>query len=58
LLQTLRRLDPPVIGRVSEDAVLLDLRTVEPEFDAKLVALLRQTAPASVDQNAPPFDHE
>jgi L-seryl-tRNA(Ser) seleniumtransferase len=43
LLQALRRLDPPVIGRVSEDAVLLDLRTVEPEFDAKLVSLL-QTA--------------
>ena len=48
LLQALRRLDPPVIGRVSEDAVLLDLRTVEPEFDAKLVSLLQQTAPASV----------
>ena len=51
LLQTLRRLDPPVIGRVSEDAVLLDLRTVEPEFDAKLVSLLRQIAPASVAPN-------
>jgi L-seryl-tRNA(Ser) seleniumtransferase len=48
LLQMLRRLDPPVIGRVSEDAVLLDLRTVEPEFDARLVALLRQIEPASV----------
>jgi len=58
LLQTLRRLDPPVIGRVSEDAILLDLRTVEPEFDAKLVALLRQTAPASVAPNAALFDHE
>ena len=57
LLQTLRRLDPPVIGRVSEDAVLLDLRTVEPEFDVKLVALLRQTAPASAP-NGPSFDHE
>jgi L-seryl-tRNA(Ser) seleniumtransferase len=51
LLQTLRRLDPPVIGRVSEDAVLLDLRTVEPEFDVKLVALLQQTAPAAVAPN-------
>jgi L-seryl-tRNA(Ser) seleniumtransferase len=47
LLRALRRLDPPVIGRVSEDVVLLDLRTVEPEFDAKLVSLL-QTALASV----------
>src|SRR5271156_2996519 len=51
LLQALRRVDPPVIGRVSEDAVLLDLRTVEPEFDVKLVELLRQTAPASVAQD-------
>ena len=48
LLQRLRRLDPPVIGRVSEEAVLLDLRTVEPEFDARLVKLLRQIESASV----------
>jgi L-seryl-tRNA(Ser) seleniumtransferase len=46
LLQALRRLDPPVIGRVSEDTVLLDLRTVEAEFDGTLVSLLRQAAPA------------
>jgi L-seryl-tRNA(Ser) seleniumtransferase len=46
LLQALRRLDPPVIGRVSENAVLLDLRTVEPEFDVTLVSLLLQAAPA------------
>ena len=45
LLQALRRLDPPVIGRVSENAVLLDLRTVEPEFDVTLVSLLLQAAP-------------
>jgi L-seryl-tRNA(Ser) seleniumtransferase len=48
LLRALRGMDPPVIGRVCEDAVLLDLRTVEPEFDVKLVSLLRQTAPAAV----------
>jgi L-seryl-tRNA(Ser) seleniumtransferase len=41
LLLTLRQFDPPVIGRVSDDTVLLDLRTVEPEFDATLVSLLR-----------------
>jgi L-seryl-tRNA(Ser) seleniumtransferase len=58
LLRALRGLDPAVIGRVCEDAVLLDLRTVEPEFDVKLVELLRQTAPASVAQDAPSFDHE
>jgi L-seryl-tRNA(Ser) seleniumtransferase len=42
LLKTLRQLDPPVIGRVSDDAVLLDLRTVEPEFDAVLASLLKR----------------
>jgi L-seryl-tRNA(Ser) seleniumtransferase len=52
LLRALRRLDPPVIGRVSEDSVLLDLRTVEPEFDVKLVSLL-QTALASVAKSRP-----
>jgi L-seryl-tRNA(Ser) seleniumtransferase len=48
LLQRLRRLDPPVMGRVSDESVLLDLRTVEPEFDARLVVLLLQIEPASV----------
>ena len=33
LASALRQLDPPVIGRISEDSVLLDLRTVNPEFD-------------------------
>jgi L-seryl-tRNA(Ser) seleniumtransferase len=46
LLHTLRQLEPPVIGRVSEDAVLLDLRTVEPEFDAILASLLRREVSA------------
>jgi L-seryl-tRNA(Ser) seleniumtransferase len=44
LLLALRRLDPPVIGRIHEDQVLLDLRTVEPEFDATLASLLQQIA--------------
>ena len=40
LLLALRRLDPPVIGRISDDRVLLDLRTVDPESDAFLVRVL------------------
>jgi L-seryl-tRNA(Ser) seleniumtransferase len=44
LLLKLRRLQPPVIGRVSEDRLLLDLRTVEPDLDATLVSLLQSAA--------------
>jgi L-seryl-tRNA(Ser) seleniumtransferase len=47
LLLALRRLEPPVVGRIHEDQVLLDLRTVEPEFDPTLVALLQQIASGS-----------
>jgi L-seryl-tRNA(Ser) seleniumtransferase len=46
LLATLRRLDPPIIGRVEDGHVLLDLRTVEPEFDEFLVRSLKQDLPA------------
>jgi L-seryl-tRNA(Ser) seleniumtransferase len=42
LLLALRRLEPPVVGRIHEDQVLLDLRTVEPEFDPTLASLLQQ----------------
>jgi L-seryl-tRNA(Ser) seleniumtransferase len=52
LLHLLRQLDPPVIGRVSDDKVLLDLRTVEPEFDEMLAALLQQVAQS--DAVSPP----
>ena len=38
LLLALRRLEPPVVGRIHEDHVLLDLRTVEPEFDPTLAS--------------------
>jgi L-seryl-tRNA(Ser) seleniumtransferase len=41
LVLALRRLQPPVIARVSEDRVLLDLRTVEPKLDATLLSLLQ-----------------
>jgi L-seryl-tRNA(Ser) seleniumtransferase len=37
----LRRGDPPVIGRVAEDTLLLDLRTVRPEDDSRLAAAVR-----------------
>ena len=40
LSSALRRLDPPVIARISQDAVYLDLRTVPSGFDAELVPLL------------------
>jgi L-seryl-tRNA(Ser) seleniumtransferase len=40
LLARLRKLEPPIIGRISDDTVLLDLRTVPPEFDDDLASHL------------------
>jgi L-seryl-tRNA(Ser) seleniumtransferase len=40
LLASLRRLNPPVVGRIADDTVLLDLRTVPPHFDSALSGLL------------------
>ncbi len=40
LLSALRRLDPPIIGRIQDEQVLLDLRTVEPEADSYLIAAI------------------
>jgi L-seryl-tRNA(Ser) seleniumtransferase len=37
LLPALRRCDPPIIGRIEEDQVILDLRTVEPHLDSYLI---------------------
>lgn len=42
LLGALRRIDPPVIGRIADDRVLLDLRTVEPGNDSYLIEALSQ----------------
>jgi L-seryl-tRNA(Ser) seleniumtransferase len=42
LASRLRRLDPPVVSRVANQRVLLDLRTVPEESDATLAALLQR----------------
>lgn len=42
LLSSLRRLNSPIIARIAEDKVLLDLRTVHPRSDSTLIRLLQQ----------------
>ena len=44
LVRRLRQGDPPVVGRIEEERVLLDPRTVLPEEDGALVKVLRETA--------------
>jgi L-seryl-tRNA(Ser) seleniumtransferase len=58
LLLALRQLDPPVIARVRDDTVLLDLRTVETEFDTTLVSLLRQATRVTISPSTLSLDHE
>jgi L-seryl-tRNA(Ser) seleniumtransferase len=43
-LKFLRSLEMPIIGRIEDDRVLLDLRTVEPELDHQVSASLRLLA--------------
>jgi hypothetical protein len=43
---------------VGDDTVLLDLRTVETEFDTTLVSLLRLATRVTISPNAHSFDHE
>lgn len=42
LLAALRRADPSVVGRIADNLVLLDLRTVDPESDTALVEALNR----------------
>ena len=42
ILARLRALDPPIIARLEQGQVLLDLRTVFPEEDGLLAAALNQ----------------
>ncbi len=42
LARRFRSARPPVIGRVSQDRFLLDLRTVFPELDALLISIITQ----------------
>ncbi|HET9050845.1 MAG TPA: hypothetical protein VFO60_04030, partial [Candidatus Dormibacteraeota bacterium] len=46
LLAALRAGDASVVGRVSDDSVLLDLRTVEPADDAQLIEAIREAIAA------------
>jgi hypothetical protein len=42
----LRRGDPAVIGRIEDDQVLLDLRTVDPAQDGDLAAAVERALAA------------
>ena len=42
LAEVLRRQDPPIVGRISENILLLDPRSVDPRDDAAVIAGLGQ----------------
>jgi L-seryl-tRNA(Ser) seleniumtransferase len=43
MMDLLRKGIPPVIGRVEDDRVLFDPRTVDPDFDTEFIAVMKQT---------------
>ena len=42
LLKSLRKADPPIIGRIVDEKVVLDLRTVSPRFDETVLCALER----------------
>jgi L-seryl-tRNA(Ser) seleniumtransferase len=53
LLAALRHGDPPIVGRIADDFVLLDLRSVDPAFDATVIEALnslQQPEPKLADE--------
>lgn len=51
LCASLRQWETPIVGRVEEDRVLLDLRTVEPEQEATIIAALESISGAKAPSN-------
>jgi len=47
LALALRRAETPVIGRIVDDRILLDLRTVDPYSDPRLLAAIHEQLPAT-----------
>ena len=45
--ERLHRADPPIIARIETDQVLLDLRTIAPEDEAKVLSVVISLAVAS-----------
>jgi L-seryl-tRNA(Ser) seleniumtransferase len=50
--RALRSATPPVVARIEQDRLLLDLRTVFPEEESELLAALLAAAPAEALRNA------
>lgn len=52
--QRLRDSHPPIVARREDDLLVLDLRTVEPKDDARVVEALGSLVPGPVDQSDAP----